>query len=60
MDAKIQVGKGTLIAMIKTMLKIVIGMEVIVAVMTSKRISVKNANALIRILRRKVQHQPRR
>ena len=59
MDAKIQVGKGTLIVMIKTMLKIVIGMEVIVAVMTSKRISVKNANALIRILRRKVQHQPR-
>ena len=60
MDAKIQVGKGTLIAMIKTMLKIVIGTEVIVAVMTLKRISVKDANALIRILRRKVQHQPRR
>ena len=59
MDAKIQVGKGTLIAMTKTMSKIVIGMVVIVAGMTSKQISVRNANALIRISRRKVQHPQR-
>ena len=55
MDAKIRIGKGILIATIKIMLKIVIGMVEIVAEMKLKQITVKNANALIRILQRKVQ-----